>query len=318
MVYKHWLTQINKKLKENEGSGILGVFDSGIGGLTVIPALQNSDKKFDIVYLGDTIHFPYGEKDFDTLAFLVISRISNLLNQGCEVIAIACNTASIAFNQICEDEYINSKIIGTINCTADFIHQHKEAQRIGIIGTDYTVKSCAYQNAIKQRTKRRDIFVAQSAEQTLVWAIENGHDELIKNEADRIVEEFTKFNVDTFVLGCTHYGHIKDGLKNAFEDHVVVINPSEILGSYVSKLVTAKDTQNIDVMFTGKKPKLSGMFEKYNHYVHSSREQLLPFDQIWQMRLLLKYYVGRYEGKDYNQRNKDRCFFTNFIGALID
>lgn len=286
MAYTHWLTQISKKLKENGGSGILGVFDSGIGGLTVIPALQDSNKKFDIVYLGDTIHFPYGEKDFDALAFLVLSRITDLLNQGCEVIAIACNTASIVFNQICNDEYINSKIIGTINCTADFIHQNKEAQRIGIIGTDYTVKTGAYQSAIMQRTKRRDIFVEQSAEQTLVWGIENGHDELIKTESDRIVREFTKFDVDTFVLGCTHYGHIKDALKSAFEDHVAVINPSEILGAYVSQLVTPKHAQNINVMFTGKKPKLSGMFEKYNHYVHASKEQLLPFDQIGQMRLL--------------------------------
>lgn len=286
MSYVHWLVQINEKLKENAGSGILGVFDSGIGGLTVIPALQNSGRKFDIVYLGDTIHFPYGEKDFDTLAFLVLSRITDLLNQGCEIIAIACNTASIAFNQICENEYINSKIVGTINCTADYIHQTKEAQRIGIIGTDYTVKTGAYQKAIMERTKRRDIFVEQSAEQALVWGIENGHDELIKTESDRIVEEFTKFNVDTFVLGCTHYGHIKHVLECSFEEHVTVINPSEILGAYVSQLVTPKNTQNIDVMFTGKKPKLSGMFEKYNHYVHSSKEQLLPFDQIGQMRLL--------------------------------
>lgn len=286
MDYSHWLTQINQKLKENEGSGIVGVFDSGIGGLTVIPSLQSSEKKFDIVYLGDTIHFPYGEKDFETISFLVMSRITDLLNHGCEVIAIACNTASIAFEKISKDEYINSKIIGTINCTAEFIAKTKKAKRIGVIGTQYTVSSKAYEDAIEKSMKGKEVFVEQSAEQALVWGIENGHDQLIQSESNRIVGDFSQFKIDTFVLGCTHYGHIKDNLDVAFNHKVKVIDPSEILGKYVSSLVTNKGSQNMTVMFTGKKPKLSGMFAKYNHFVENSKEKLLPFDQIGQLKLL--------------------------------
>ena len=286
MNYSYWLDQIKNKLKDNAGSGILGVFDSGIGGLTVIPTLQNSLKKFDIVYLGDTIHFPYGEKDSETLSFLVLSRITDLLNYGCEAIAIACNTASIAFEGITTDTYLKSKIIGTINCTSEYIFQHREAHRIGLIGTEYTVRSKVFERSIRSIIPHRKIFVEQSAEQPLIWGIELGDDKVVEYEIYRIVDVFKKHNIDTFVLGCTHYAHVKDKLQNLFGDDVTVINPSEILGAHASQVVTNKGTSNLTVMFTGKKPKLSGMFKKYSAYINYSQEKLLPFDQIGQMRLM--------------------------------
>src|SRR5256885_1012060 len=99
MDYTYWLEQIKDKLKQNEGSARLGVFDSGIGGLTSLPYLfEGTDTLhggFEVIYLGDTAHFPYGEKSKELLAFLLLSRITDLLNQNCEVIGIACNTASI-------------------------------------------------------------------------------------------------------------------------------------------------------------------------------------------------------------------------------
>lgn len=286
MAYSYWLNQIREKLKQNTGSGIIGVFDSGIGGLTVLPSFENSKKQLQIIYLGDTIHFPYGNKTKEDIEVLVMLRITELLNMGCEAIAIACNTASIAFMGICNDEYINSKIIGTISCTADYIFKHKEASRIGIIGTEFTVASGAYEKAIKNRTTSPDIFVKQSAEQTLVWGIENGEDQLIHQESINIVERYKDHKLDTFILGCTHYGHIKDTLSDSFGDKVEVINPSEILGQAIISAVNSGSKSGLQVYFTGERPKLSGKFTKYIPYVLSSKDKMLPFDQLGLISLI--------------------------------
>lgn len=280
MAYSYWLNQIKEKLKNNAGSGIIGIFDSGIGGLTVLSSFENSEKQLQIIYLGDTMHFPYGNKSKDEIELLVMLRITELLNMGCEAIAIACNTASIAFMGICKDDFINSRIIGTISCTADYIFRHKEATRIGVIGTEFTVASGAYEQSIKSRTKLPDIFVKQSAEQTLVWGIENGDDQLILQESNNIIERYKEHHLDTFILGCTHYGHIKDTLSESFGKDVDVINPSEILGEAIIATVNEGAKRDLQVYFTGDRPKLSGKFMKYIPYVLSSKDRTLPFDQL--------------------------------------
>lgn len=247
------LKHLKKKFVSNQGSGLVGVFDSGVGGLTSIPGLMKNGYK-EIHYIGDNANFPYGEKDESTLSVIILERINDLLDVGVEKICIACNTASINFARIDKNDILGSYITRTISCTAAEVNSHYSFKRIGLIGTKYTVLTNAYYHAINESSDDENRVLIQSAEQELVQYIERGETDKQENEVRRISRYFNSLNVDAFILGCTHYSHVKEIFKLYLNENISIIDPSELLSTSMSTTEIRNIDTKLNVLFTANEP----------------------------------------------------------------
>jgi glutamate racemase len=273
MTSEDLINRLKHMLTKNIGSGIVGVFDSGIGGLTLVDALESlpiASRIREIRYVGDTENFPYGTKSEVELQRLVMQRIFDLASKGAEYIAIACNTASIAFAKITEDKQIKSRVFGTVDCAVEYISQLPYHKSIGVIGTDYTVNSKAYETGLQ---KLGNVDVITSAEQLLVLDIERADEVGIERELNRVVNKFQNSAVDTFILGCTHYSHIKERFIASFGHDVEIVDPSVILANKL-QAVSQRRFRGVNtrtfIEFTGNRPELAPAFKKYQSYTENS------------------------------------------------
>ena len=199
----------------SRGSLPIGVFDSGIGGLTVAAALRRLLPSEQIYYIGDTARVPYGGKSPVTIErySLEISRL--LLDQGAKLIVVACNTASaLAVSRL--REALDVPVIGVIEPGAAAAVAATRNQRVGVMGTRATVHSRAYERAI--HALRADVTVEAQACPLLVPLIEEGwlEDEVTAQVVGRYLDPMLEKGIDTLVLGCTHYPL----LFRALERHV--------------------------------------------------------------------------------------------------
>lgn len=231
-------SQIIDSLADRQQHGIatVGVFDSGVGGLSVLPTLVKPPQFFDVYYRGDTAHFPYGEKTAAELLPLVIADLEYLVVSGCSVIGIACNTASIIWRTIVaqlparSQDQAKSVILDTISVAITALGNLEQHHTIGIIGTSFTVQSGAYLQAIKAQFPGSTPVILQSAEQSLIYAIERGEQKAINQELTRIINHFSQYNLDVFILGCTHYGQIAPKIAAILPENIRLLDPSKLLG----------------------------------------------------------------------------------------
>lgn len=207
----------------------IGIFDSGIGGLTVAQSLVNHLPKENIIYFGDTAHMPYGEKSTAAIQAYAIKIAHMLLQQECKLILIACNSASAAAYDLVK-EYIGSKAI-VMNVIDPMVRQLKEnyaSKRIGLIGTRQTVNSHIYKKKIDNLNL--DIHLSSHATNLLASAIEEfGNHDVIDSLLHVYLTHPELQNLDALVLACTHYPVIKEKILN----HYLVVNkkPIEIIDS---------------------------------------------------------------------------------------
>lgn len=195
----------------------IGIFDSGIGGLTVARAVKEVLPNESLVYFGDTAHLPYGDKS--TAAIQAYSaRIANLLiEENCKVILIACNSASAAAYDLVT-EYIGkqAKVFDVINPTVDYIREHYKDVKIGLIGTKQTVTSGVYHDKVAQL--KQNIELASMATPLLVPMIEEGiyGEEISQNIIRKYLDEKHLKDIRALILGCTHYPIIKEDIADYY------------------------------------------------------------------------------------------------------
>lgn len=203
----------------------IGVFDSGIGGLTVAREIIRQIPDEPIVYFGDTARLPYGTKSKDTIIRYSRQIIRFLNTQNVKAIVIACNTASAYALETLEAESA-VPIIGVVRSGSHMAAQVTRNGRIGVIGTRATVKSGIYENTI--RGYKPDAEVFSKACPLFVSLVEEGlwHDSVTEEIASRYVSELkTKF-IDTMVMGCTHYPLIRSTLRKIMGENVTLVNPA--------------------------------------------------------------------------------------------
>lgn len=189
-----------------ENSKPIGVFDSGIGGLSVLKQFIRFLPFEKYIYLGDTARVPYGNKSEDTVKRYAKECSEFLLKQGVKMIVVACNTASsVALETVRES--VNIPVIGMINPAASSAIRASINKKIGVIGTRATVNSGAYANSIRELAKDEKIEVFSQACPLFVPIVEEGW--VMHPAARMIAEEYLKSlkeaEIDTLVLGCTHY-----------------------------------------------------------------------------------------------------------------
>ncbi len=204
---------------------MIGIFDSGVGGLTVAKAIMEKIPGYDIIYFGDTAHTPYGTKSPETVMGYTVNNIEFLLSQGASVIVIACNTASsIATADVLER--FDVPIFEVITPAVKLAVSASEKFRFGVIGTRATITSGIYEKKIREIQPAAKIY--SIACPLLVPLVEEGW--LNKPEAAMIVKKYLHplktRRIDTLILGCTHYPLLKKVIQRKAGKQVHLIDSS--------------------------------------------------------------------------------------------
>ncbi|MBD3636032.1 MAG: glutamate racemase [Crocinitomicaceae bacterium] len=215
----------------------IGIFDSGIGGLTVAKAIKEVLPHEQIIYFGDTAHLPYGDKSKDSVKSYSKRITGYLLAKGCKAIVIACNTASAhAYNDL-KKFYPKVPIINVVKPTVMYVATKYDTGKIGVVATKGTIKSRIYPRKIKK--KNPNLQVPQAAAPLLVPMIEEGF--FNNNISQTIINSYMSArnfkNLKALILGCTHYPLIKSEVENFFKGEVEVIDSASVVADYTLRLL---------------------------------------------------------------------------------
>ena len=217
---------------------MIGIFDSGVGGLTVARAIMQQIPGYDIVYFGDTAHTPYGTKSCDTVVGYTLNNIKFLLNQGAELIVIACNTASsVATAEVLKQ--FSAPIFEVITPAVELAVQTSKNLNFGIIGTRATVTSGIYEKKIIEHQPRASVYSVACP--LLVPLVEEGW--LDRAETAMIVKKYLRplktRQIDTLILGCTHYPLLKKVIQRKIGKRVHLIDSSISVANRVKAFLAA-------------------------------------------------------------------------------
>ena len=208
----------------------IGIFDSGIGGLTVAQTIKQLLPNESIVYFGDTAHLPYGDKSEAAIQAYSIKIADILLKKGCKVIVIACNSASSAAYELLK-EYVrrDAHIINVIDPMVEFVTEHFAGKHIGLIGTKRTVQSGIYSRKIKEANC--GIELQSLATPLLAPMIEEGffNNQISHEIIAQYLSDETLKNIEALVLACTHYPLIKKEINDFYQNEVTVLDSAEVV-----------------------------------------------------------------------------------------
>ena len=219
----------------------IGVFDSGIGGLTVARQIIKNLPNEKIIYLGDTARVPYGMKSSDTVIKFAKQCSDFLKGFNLKALVIACNTvSSYALSFIKSDV----PVIGVIEPGVKKALEYTKNKRIGVIGTRATVNSLAYKNKILQVDSSVKVF--QQSCPLFVSLAEEGwiEDKITYDVAFRYLEPFKKQSIDTLILGCTHYPILKKVIAEVMPKEVVLVDSAESVAEILKNLLQNKNLLN--------------------------------------------------------------------------
>ncbi|NLO19006.1 MAG: glutamate racemase [Ignavibacteria bacterium] len=235
----------------------IGVFDSGIGGLSVLKQFIKFLPYEKYIYFGDTARVPYGNKSKQTVEQYARQSTEFLLEKGVKLIVVACNTvSSIALDTI--KEISNIPVIGMIEPAVNAALRETNNKRIGIIGTRATISSNAYLDLIKTKTASKDYQVFAKACPLFVPLVEEGllHHAATELIAKEYLEEFIENKIDTLILACTHYPLLSELIKTILGD-VTLIDSGENAAVLAIRLLAEKAALIDDKEEFIRKPKIT-------------------------------------------------------------
>lgn len=225
---------------ENKAQAPIGLFDSGIGGLTVANAIIDQLPNESLIYFGDTAHLPYGDKSADTIRYFTKTIGAFLLSKECKILVIACNTASsVAFEMLENMTGDKAYVFNVIDAVVDEVIK-KNYKKIGVIGTLGTIHSNAYKTRIKNKNSAAEIY--QLATPLLAPMIESG---FVNGQiSNLVIEEYLNApelqDIETLILACTHYPLIKKEIEDYYLSRnrkVDVLATNEIVAIHIKKFM---------------------------------------------------------------------------------
>lgn len=213
----------------------IGVFDSGVGGLTVVREILRQLPSENVIYFGDTARVPYGSKSKNTILKFSKQIVRFLRTKNVKAIVFACNTASALALEDMRDE-IDIPVIGVVRPGAKMAVEKTKTKNVGVIGTEATIKSGIYTDYIRQLDE--NVNVIGKACPLFCPLVEEGllEDRITDDMIHRYLSELKPYGVDSLVLGCTHYPLLINPIKRYMGDNVILINPA---------YETAKELKNI-------------------------------------------------------------------------
>ena len=253
----------------------IGVFDSGVGGLTVAREIMRNLPGERIVYFGDTARVPYGSKSRQTIIRYSRQIVRFLRTQGVKAIVVACNTASALALSDIETE-IDRPIIGVMKPGARAAAAATKNGRIGVIGTESTIRSGMYPRFIQEINPK--ITVVGKACPLFVPLVEEGwlKDSVTEEVARRYLGELTQEEIDVLILGCTHYPLLRSTVKKVVGGQVELVNPAYETAQELKRLLADRDLLNPGVKEEEfpYRFNVSDAAEKFQQFANS----ILPYD----------------------------------------
>ncbi|MEW6097158.1 MAG: glutamate racemase [bacterium] len=262
----------------------IGIFDSGVGGLTVAAEIMKTLPSEDIIYFGDLARTPYGSKSQETVKRFAVEIANFLIKQHVKMIVIACNTASsLALSEL--KERFNLPIIGVIQPGVVKAIKSTKSKRIGVIGTQATINSNAYLDAVKSIDAT--IQVLSQPCPLFVSLVEEGwvDHKVTKLVAREYLAPLKENQIDTLILGCTHYPFLKGILQEIMGDEVILID---------SAVEVAQETRNVltkNNLLRQQNPNPS-----YKFYVSDASSKFIEIGEILlgkKIRVVTQVEVGR-------------------------
>ena len=219
----------------------IGVFDSGLGGLTVVKAIMEDLPSESIVYFGDTARVPYGTKSKTTIVKFSLENVEFLLRHGVKCIVIACNTSS-SWALPTLRKYFKVPIIGVIRPGATAAVRETRNKRIGVIGTNATIHSGAYTNEIHRLDSSIRVF-SQSCP-LFVPLVEEGWlgGDICRQVAARYLQPLLRQRIDTLILGCTHYPLLASTIRQVMGPGVTLVDSARQTANEVRGVLLGADT----------------------------------------------------------------------------
>ena len=221
----------------------IGVFDSGIGGLTVARSLFEQLPSENIIYLGDTARVPYGTKSRETIILYSIECLKFLLKKKVKLVVVACNTSS-AFALTFLQKITKVPVIGVIIPGAEASVNVTKNKKIGVIGTPATISSNAYKNRIVAKDKKIKVFSKSCS--LFVQLAEDGwtDNKIAELVAKEYLESFKASGIDTLILGCTHYPILKNTIKKVLGKNIKLVDSGEETAKKVKDILVKENLLN--------------------------------------------------------------------------
>ncbi len=231
-------------------SAPIGIFDSGIGGLTVASAIQQAFPQESIIYFGDTAHLPYGEKSAEAIQGYALQITDFLIKKGCKMIVIACNSASATAYQLLYERYGQQlPIIDVISPLVELI-ANKNYRKVGVIATKATIRSDIYAQQLHQ--KQTNLEIASLATSLLATMIEEG---FVNNEVSQaVLHKYLRYpdfeDIEALLLACTHYPLIRPEIEAFYQGRVAVYDSVDAVVQRIAQnlqLLNLQQTNNTDI-----------------------------------------------------------------------
>ncbi len=217
----------------------IGIFDSGVGGLTVAAAIQKLLPQESLIYFGDTIHSPYGDKSEETIRFYAEEIVRFLLGQGCKAVVIACNTASaLAFEHL-QEQFPGTLILNVIDPVVEYVGSNIN-NKVGIIATRATTKSGVYRKRLRKLNPKLNIVTA--ATPLLVGVVEEGFvNTKVSSGAIEAYLGSKKFqDISTLILGCTHFPLLQKEIEQFFGGRTEIVDSPELVAHQLKRLLQSQ------------------------------------------------------------------------------
>ncbi len=258
----------------------IGVFDSGVGGLTVAHALKQILPEEQLIYFGDTAHLPYGDKSGDTIIRYSTEICEFLINKGCKVILMACNSASAAAWEEINGLFGNKvRVVNVIDPVVHYLEEHCDSGKIGVIGTKATIHSKTYETRIKKQCP--NLEVASMATPLFVPMIEEGF--IFDNISNAIIKTYlsgeTLDGIQSLILGCTHYPIIKNQISKYYNFEVEILDSAKIVARELKTILEEMDLLN-------EKKKLKDEFYVSDYTGHFSKIAGMFFEEKIDLKLI--------------------------------
>lgn len=242
-------------LQLSKSAGPIGIFDSGYGGLTIYDEIQKLLPQYDYIYLGDNARTPYGTRSFDVVYEFTRQAVRYLFQQGCQLVILACNTASAKALRTIQQVDIplldpNRRVLGIIRPTVECIGDATKSRHVGVLATEGTIKSHSYPLEIRKLFP--DIEVTGEACPMWVPLVEtneyagDGADYFVKRHVDRLLERDPE--IDAIILGCTHYPILLDKIRKYTPEDVKLITQGAAVASSLKKYL--ENHSNMEALCT--------------------------------------------------------------------
>jgi glutamate racemase len=223
----------------------VGIFDSGVGGLTVAHSIKSLLPDEKIIYFGDTFHLPYGDKSSQSVRYYSRKICDFLLEKSCKTIVIACNTASAsAFEEVTRHVSDRAIVLNVVDPVVNRLSEIGERGKVGVIGTKGTINSGTYEDKITKRSPATEVI--SKATPLFVPMIEEGFvdDEISRSIINAYLSDSRFSAIHTLILGCTHYPIIRKQIENFFDNRVNVVDSGHIVASELRRILQEKGLLN--------------------------------------------------------------------------